>query len=189
MITLPELKTRRLVLRPLDARDASAIADLGGRDFEIVRWLTGASWPYVEGEAEAFVGKLLGTDPMETEAVFVVTLGGVFIGVVAIEAPGDLDDLPELPTLGYWLGRAFQGHGYASEAVEAVLDWAFKAYGTQAIAARAFEDNTRSRALLRKMGFKPYSLTERFSKPLDRRVSNVVVRLDRSEFEARREMA
>lgn len=189
MITLPELKTRRLVLRPLEARDASAIADLGGRDFEIVRWLTGASWPYVEGEAEDFVRKLIGTDPMETEAAFVVTLGGVFIGVVAIEAPGDLKDLPDLPTLGYWIGRAFQGHGYAGEAVEAVLTWAFEAYGTQAIAARAFEDNTRSRALLRKMGFKPYSLTERFAKALDRRVSNVVVRLERSDFEARREVA
>jgi ribosomal-protein-alanine N-acetyltransferase len=185
MTALPLLKTRRLVLRPLEARDASAIADLGGRDFEVIRWLTGASWPYVEGEAEEFVDKLLGTDPMETEAVFAVTLGGVFIGVVAIEAPGDLDELPDLPTLGYWLGRAFQGHGYASEAVAAALAWGFEAHGTNAIAARAFEDNTRSRALLRKMGFKPYSMTERFSKPLDRRVANVVVRLERAEFESR----
>ncbi|MCV0428501.1 MAG: GNAT family N-acetyltransferase, partial [Roseibium sp.] len=84
MMKLQELKTRRLVLRPLEARDADAIADLGGRDFEIVRWLTGASWPYVEGEAEDFVSKIVGTNPMETEAVFVVTLGGVFIGVAAI---------------------------------------------------------------------------------------------------------
>ena len=186
---LQELKTRRLVLRPLEARDADAIADLGGRDFEIVRWLTGASWPPVEGEAEDYVSKIVGTDPLETEAVFVVTLGGVFIGVAAIEAPGDLKDLPELPTLGYWIGRAFQGHGYATEAVEAVLEWAFDTYTTDAIAARAFEDNSRSRALLRKMGFKPYSMTERFAKALDRRVSNVVVRLERSDFERRSEMA
>lgn len=187
MTGLPELKTRRLILRPLRSEDAEAIADLGGRDFEIVRWLTGASWPYVEGEAEEFVGKIVGTDPFKTEAVFVVTLGGVFIGAVAVQAPGDLSDLPDLPTLGYWIGRAFQGHGYASEAVEAVLDWVFEVYGTGAVAARAFEDNTRSRALLRKMGFKPYSLTERFARALDRKVSNVVVRLDRSDFEARRQ--
>ncbi|POF34235.1 GNAT family N-acetyltransferase [Roseibium marinum] len=189
MITLPELKTRRLILRALAAGDASAIADLGGRDFEIVRWLTGASWPYVEGEAEDFVNKVVGTNPMETEAPFVVTLGGVFIGVVAVEAPGDLDDLPDLPSLGYWIGRPFQGHGYAGEAVEAVLQWAFDAYGTDAIAARAFEDNTRSRALLRKFGFRPHSMTERFSKALDRKVSNVVVRLERADFEARKEPA
>lgn len=187
MITQPELKTRRLLLRPLESRDAPALADLGGRDFEIARWLTGTSWPYMDGEAEAFVSTIVGTDPLLTEAVFVVTLGGVFIGIVAVEAPGDLDDLPDLPTLGYWIGRPFQGHGYASEAVETVLGWAFDAYGTDAIAARAFEDNTRSRGLLRKMGFKPYSMTERFAKALDRKVSNVVVRLDRADFEARRE--
>lgn len=189
MITLPTLKTRRLVLRSLQRQDAEVIALLGGKDFEIVRWLTGASWPYVEGEAEEFVSKLIGSDPLETEAVFAVTLGGVFVGVVAIEPPGDLKELPELPTVGYWIGRAFQGHGYATEAVETVLEWAFETYGTDALAARVFEDNTRSRGLLRKLGFKPYSMTERFAKALDRRVSNVIVRLERSDFEARRQMA
>ncbi len=81
------------------------------------------------------------------------------------------------------------GHGYASEAVEAALAWAFEAFETDAIAARAFEDNFRSRGLLRKMGFKPYSMTERFSKALDRRVSNVIVRLARTDFDARKEAA
>ncbi|GAA0780302.1 N-acetyltransferase [Roseibium denhamense] len=186
MTLLPELKTRRLVLRPLRDEDAAVIAELGGKDFEIVRWLTGASWPYVEGEAETFVSKIIGSDPMQTEAVFAITLGGVFIGAVAIEAAGDLEDLPDLPTLGYWVGRAFQGHGYASEAVEAVLAWAFETYGTEAIAARVFEENTRSRGLLRKFGFKPYAMTEKYAKALDRKVANVVVCLQRSDFEALR---
>lgn len=189
MSMLPSLKTRRLVLRPLGAADASAVADLGGRDFEIVRWLTGASWPYVDGEAEAFVGSLADKDPMESEACFAVTLGGVFIGVVAVQAPGDLEELPDLPTVGYWIGRAFQGHGYAGEALAAVLDWAFGAFGTKAIAARAFEDNFRSRGLLRKMGFKPYAMTERFARALDRRVPNVVVKLERADFDAREQAA
>ncbi|MTI43779.1 RimJ/RimL family protein N-acetyltransferase [Roseibium hamelinense] len=184
-MTLPYLKTRRLVLRPLNENDAEAIAELGGKDFDVARWLTGTSWPYIEGEAEAFVSSLMQTDPFESEAVFAVTLGGVFIGTVAIEAPGDLVELPETPTLGYWLGRAFQGNGYASEAVEAVLDWAFATYETQTIAARAFESNTRSRAVLRKMGFKPHSMTDRFVKALDQRVANVVVRLEKQDFERR----
>lgn len=189
MSSLPVLKTRRLILRPLQEGDASAIAELGGKDFQIVRWLTGPSWPYVPGEAEDFVSRTVGSDPMETEAVFAITLGGVFIGVIGVEAPGELKELPDLPSVGYWIGRAFQGHGYASEAIDAALAWAFEAHSADAIAARAYEDNTRSRGLLRKFGFEPYSLTERFAKPLDRRVSNVVVRLDRAEFEARRAVA
>ncbi|WP_420412357.1 GNAT family N-acetyltransferase [Roseibium sp.] len=189
MITLPELKTRRLILRPVQLSDASAIEELAGKDFNVARWLTSFSWPYEDGSAEEFLGSVIGTDPQETEAIFAITLGGVFIGIVAVEAPGDLTELPDDPTLGYWIGRAFQGHGYASEAVEAVLAWAFEVYGANALAARAYEENTRSRALLRKAGFKPYALTERHAKALDRKVSNVVVRLERNEFEARRQVA
>lgn len=189
MTALPELKTRRLVLRPITLGDTEAIVELAGKDFEIARWLTSFSWPYEDGSAEAFLDTVIDQDPLETEAVFAITLGGVFIGVVAIEAPGDLEELPDAPTIGYWIGRAFQGHGYAGEAIETALDWAFEAFGTDAIAARAYEENTRSRALLRKVGFKPYSLTERFAKALDRRVSNVVVRLSKADFEKRRQPA
>lgn len=188
-MNLPELRTRRLVLRPIAMSDAEAIIELGGKDFAVARWMTSFSWPYEDGSAEEFLKSVVGKDPLKTEAVFAITLGGVFIGIAAVEAPGDLEDLSELPTLCYWIGRAFQGHGYASEAVEAMIDWAFSAFDTDALGARAFEDNFRSRGLLRKLGFKPYSMTERFSKALDRRVSNVVVRLARSDFEARKEAA
>ncbi|WP_421981219.1 GNAT family N-acetyltransferase [Roseibium sp.] len=189
MTGLQDLRTRRLILRPIAMADAEAMIELGGKDFEVARWMTSFAWPYEEGSAEAFLKTVVGKDPLETEAVFAITLGGVFIGIAAVEAPGDLDNLADHPTLGYWIGRPFQGHGYASEAVEAVIEWAFAAYGTDAIAARAYEENFRSRGLLRKFGFKPYSMTERFSRALDRKVSNVVVRLARSDFEARKAAA
>lgn len=179
---LPVLTTRRLVLRPLCAEDAEAIETLGGRDFEVARWMTSFAWPYEEGSAEKFIGEMLVADPLASEAVFAITLGGVFIGVVSIEAPGDLDDQPDCPTLGYWLGRPFHGFGYASEAVTAALDWGFDAFGCKAIAARAYEDNSASRALLRKMGFRPVGKTVRFARALDRKVTNIVVRLDRADF-------
>ncbi|WP_153770480.1 GNAT family N-acetyltransferase [Labrenzia sp. CE80] len=183
---LPTLTTKRLVLRPIQSSDAEAIAALGGKDFEVARWLTGCSWPYNEGDAETFVADVMAGNPLEREAAFAMTLGGVFIGMIAIEAPGDLEQQPDCPTLGYWIGRSFQGFGYTSEAARAVLDWAFLAYDCQAIAARAYEENTASRALLRKQGFRPVGMTERFAKPLDRKVSCVVVRLERDDFEARR---
>ena len=184
-MSLPALNTRRLVLRPLVAADAEAMAALGGRDFEVARWITSFSWPYEEGAAEAFVDQMLSTDPLTQEAVFAITLGGIFIGVVAIEAPGDLGEAPDCPTLGYWLGRPFQGFGYANEAVDAALAWGFGAFRCPAIAARAYEDNRASRKLLRKQGFKPVGMTMRFAKALDRKVPNIVMRLERSSFESR----
>ncbi|NVK35998.1 MAG: GNAT family N-acetyltransferase [Rhodobacteraceae bacterium] len=184
-MSLPTLKTRRLVLRPMRDSDAEAIASLGGRNFDVARWLTGCSWPYDEGEAQAYVSHLLAHDPMEHEAAFAITLGGVFIGAISMEAPGDLPEQPECPTIGYWLGTSFQGFGYSKEAALAVLDWAFDAYGCEAIAARAYEDNSVSRGLLRSLGFKPVGMTTRFAKPLGHDVSCIVVRLDKKTFKAK----
>ncbi|WP_417671651.1 GNAT family N-acetyltransferase [Roseibium sp.] len=182
-MTLPTLRTRRLVLRPMVREDAATIEALGNRDFEVVRWLSGPSWPYEDGEAQAFVDQTLAGDPLRDEAVFAITLGGVMIGCVAIEAPGDLADLPDCPTLGYWLGSAFQGFGYGTEAAGAALAWAFGAHGCPSIGVRVYEENSSSRNLLRKLGFKPWGMTTRFARPLDRKVSCVVLRLTREDLE------
>ncbi len=182
-MSLPELTTRRLVLRPLQKGDAEAIEKLAGRDFEVARWMTSFSWPYEEGSAQSFIEHVLSSDPMTNEAVFAITLGGVVVGVVGLEAPGDVAEARDCPTIGYWLGRPFHGFGYASEAVSEVIAWGFSMFDCPAIAARVFEDNSRSRALLRKLGFKPIGTTVRFAKALDRKVDNIVVQLPRTDFE------
>ncbi|ADZ72563.1 GNAT family N-acetyltransferase [Polymorphum gilvum] len=185
-MSLPVLTTRRLVLRPLQADDAEAVAALCGRDFAVARWLTSCSWPYEEGAAEAFVTAARAADPARDEAVFAVTLGGVLIGSVAVQAPGDLSEAPDCPTLGYWIGRPFQRAGYSAEAAQAALDWGFAMHACPAIAARAFEDNAASRAVLRRLGFRPAARTMRYAKALDRKVPTIVMRLGRADFEARR---
>ncbi|WP_150496062.1 GNAT family N-acetyltransferase [Roseibium aquae] len=187
---LPTLTTRRLVLRSLELGDAAAVENLAGRDFEIARWMTSFSWPYQAGAAEAFLEANAAADPVADEAAFGVTLGGVLIGVVAIEAPGDLEEQPDCPTLGYWFGRPFHGFGYAREAAMAALEWGFEAHGgCPAIAARVFEENKRSRAVLRKLGFRAVGKTVRYAKPLDRKIDNIVMRLERGDFETGRKAA
>ncbi|NBN79425.1 GNAT family N-acetyltransferase [Microvirga tunisiensis] len=185
-MTLPVLRSRRLVLRPLGDGDAEAIATLGGRDFEIARWMTSFAWPYEEGAAEQLVARQQGINPLTDPAVFAITLGGVFIGLIAIDPPGDLTEAADCPTLGYWLGRPFQGFGYTTEAAQCVLAWAFETHRCVAVAARVYEDNAASRAVLRRLGFLPTAVTERFARPLNRKVRNIVVRLDRASFEDRR---
>jgi 8-oxo-dGTP diphosphatase len=189
MSRLPELRTRRLILRPLRETDAEAIARLGGQDFGIVRWLTSMAWPYEEGSAEAFTARAMTCDPLAEAAVFAITLGGVFIGVMAVDAPGELAEAGDCPAIGYWLGRPFQGFGYATEAADAAIAWAFSAHACTAVAARVFEENAASRALLRKLGFQPAAITERYARALDRKVRNIVVRLDGKAFRQRRAAA
>src|SRR5690606_29808872 len=55
--------------------------------------------------------------------------------------------------VGYMLTRAARGKGYASEAVHAVLDYAFNMLQRNRIEAIVYADNTPSCRLLERLGF------------------------------------
>lgn len=175
------LATRRLVLRPLQQADAGAIDTLCVHDFEVLRWMTSLPWPPEDGATADFIAAAADQDPVSGEAAFAVTLGGILIGLVSITAPGDLAEHPDCPTLGYWIGRPFQGFGYAGEAATAALDWAFAAHGCKAVAARAFADNAASRKVLARLGFRETGRMTLRSRALQREVENVVLRLEQDE--------
>lgn len=178
----PALTTRRLVLRPLALADAAAVEALCGRDFEVVRWLTSPSWPYEDGASEAYLAQATLADPVGGKADFAITLGGVMIGVVAISAEKLLPDTPAGPSIGYWIGRPFQGFGYGTEAVAAACEWAFEAGGVQALAARVFTDNPRSQRLLARLGFRQAGHMTSWSRPLGHEKESLVMRCDRNAF-------
>ena len=55
--------------------------------------------------------------------------------------------------IGYMLDKQEHGKGYASEALTAIIDWAFTHDDTKCIITRTYEDNMPSRRLLLKCGF------------------------------------
>jgi RimJ/RimL family protein N-acetyltransferase len=83
----------------------------------------------------------------EGEATFVVTLGDEAIGVCGVEAREDSAEV------GYWLGVPFWGHGYATEAMRAVIDHAFGGLDHQTLQSGARVSNPASRRVLEKCGF------------------------------------
>ncbi|MEP3602324.1 MAG: GNAT family N-acetyltransferase [Stappiaceae bacterium] len=185
---LPLIETVRLALRPIGFGDVSAIESLCGHDFDVVRWLTGFDWPYVSGTAAAFVEELIVSDPIANEAVFAVTYENAFVGVTAIEGPGELQDFPALPSLGYWLGRPYHGRGFASEAARATLNWAFEAHDAPRIGARVFQNNLASLKVLASLGFVEVGSEMRYSKVLKQEVDNRVLVLDRQHSHHYREV-
>ncbi len=60
--------------------------------------------------------------------------------------------------LGYWVGASFQGKGYMQEAVTALCGWAFEVRGLERIEAGTLPENTRSRQVLERVGFKEEGL-------------------------------
>lgn len=57
-------------------------------------------------------------------------------------------------TLGYWIGEPFARHGYMREALEAVVHHAFGRLDLSRLEAACLPENTASRGLLEKCGFK-----------------------------------
>lgn len=56
--------------------------------------------------------------------------------------------------VGYWLGRAHRGRGYATEAVNLLVRTGFTRLGLHRIEARVFPGNTASRGVARRCGFR-----------------------------------
>ncbi|MEO1475732.1 MAG: GNAT family protein [Pseudomonadota bacterium] len=55
--------------------------------------------------------------------------------------------------LGYWLGSDFTGQGYMTEAVNLVVDWAFRSLGLSRIEAGTLPENTKSQKVLERCLF------------------------------------
>lgn len=69
---------------------------------------------------------------------------------------GRADLIPKAPgkcVIGYWLGAAFTGHGYATEACRTLIDYGRIPLAIDDVYAGVTKGNTASEALLRRLGF------------------------------------
>ncbi|MBH5338714.1 GNAT family N-acetyltransferase [Streptomyces pactum] len=146
---MPQLTTTRLVLREWRESDLAPWAALNA-DPEVR-----AHFPEVltaersEASARAFQADLerrgWGWWAVEVRAT------GEFIGFTGLD-PVD-DEMPFTGVEAGWrLARSAWGHGYATEAARAVLDFGFDSLELPEILAVTAVGNTRSRAVMRRLG-------------------------------------
>jgi RimJ/RimL family protein N-acetyltransferase len=142
--SIPVLETKRLTLRAPRLEDAKMVAALAN-DRRIAENAARIPYPYKLSDAETFIGQV---NCAGGEAAFLVTLrDGTIVGTCGIAQQ------EQMAELGYWLGTAYWGKGYATEALHAVIDYAFADLGHEALHARARVTNPASRRVLEKCGF------------------------------------
>ncbi len=142
--SIPVLETKRLALRAPRLGDAKTVATLAN-DRRIAENTARIPHPYKTADAESFIA---GANQAGGEAVFLITLrDGTIIG-----ACGVLQQ-EAAPELGYWLGVEHWGKGYATEALHAVIDYAFTDLAHESLQAGARVTNPASRRVLEKCGF------------------------------------
>ena len=150
------LETERLILRPWLASDVESLYALAS-DSEVG---PRAGWPpHTSAQESAQIIATVFSAP-ETYAV-VLRETGELIGCAGFNS-GDAANMPLAETeleLGYWIGKPYWSHGYATEAARAVVERAFGELGLSTIRAAYFDGNDRSRHVLDKLGFR-YERTE-----------------------------
>lgn len=85
----------------------------------------------------------------EAQDMLAGSVGGILMASAGFKGPPQ-DGTVEI---GYSVLPRFQGHGYATEMVRALIDWAFVQPGVTRIVAETTEDNIPSVRLLHRLGF------------------------------------
>ncbi len=146
---IPVLETERLILRAPVLEDAKHVAALAN-DKRIAENTRRIPHPYSRADAEDFIATAnMPKSRGGPEANFLITTRkGVPVGVCGIA-----NDDEAMPEIGYWIGVPHWNKGYGTEAVRAVIDFAFTELDHDVLQAGARVTNPASRRILEKCGF------------------------------------
>jgi RimJ/RimL family protein N-acetyltransferase len=142
----PHLTTTRLELRPLTADDDALLVELDG-DPAVMEYLTGRA---TAPDEVIEIWMPLRTDPAHDELGLGYWSGyerGEFVGWFCLTPTGD-----GAAELGYRLRQRAWGRGLASEGAACLVEHGFVTVGLRRIWAETMAVNTRSRAVLERLG-------------------------------------
>lgn len=153
--TGPVVKGRGMILRPPRASDHEAWAALRqGSHAYLQPWEP--LWPEDDLTRAAFKRRLaIYGREMEAGAAwpFFVFADSDQSLVGAITLSNVRRGVAETGTLGYWIGWPFAGRGHGTEAVRAMIGYAFDELNLHRVEAACVPDNLASRRVLEKAGF------------------------------------
>ena len=139
------IETARLRLRRLVPGDLAALHAIHSRE-DVTRWLY---WdPRNEDEVRAGIEAHIAR-PSDQGLVLAIDLDGELIGTVNV-AVGE----HRQGEIGFMLHPDHQGHGYATEAAEAIIELAFDAYRLHRVYGCVEPRNTASVRVLERLGMR-----------------------------------
>ena len=165
------METKHLFLRPWDISDAVDLYRYA-KDPDIG---SNAGWPPLTSieQGEKIIDYVL-----SSWGFFAIVLKETqeVIGCInlLIGEASNFDIEADEGELGFWIGKPYWGLGYVTEAIEVMLLYAFHDLELKKVWCGHFDDNTRSKRLQEKCGFK-YSHTLENVKTLTGEVKTEIV--------------
>lgn len=139
-----------VALRPFEMRDAPRVQLLAG-EREVAETTALIPHPYPDGAAEAWIAMQARERAAGREFTYAVTSSedGIVVGAVDLRpAPGERE------SLGYWIGRAYWGRGYATAATRAIIALAFGLLDLDVLTASHLARNAASGRVMEKCGMR-----------------------------------
>ena len=146
------LESERLAIRTPRPGDVDFIASLYASG-EVMRYI-GAGATLDRAGVERRLAEIAATRKAAWDGLMIATLkaGGERIGRVGLLTT-TIDDVAQVE-VGWWLDPAAWGHGYASEAAQALLDYGFDVLALPYVVAIIQPANTRSQAVASRVGLR-----------------------------------
>lgn len=175
----PSLDTQRLRLRPFDVTDGPDVRRLAG-DRAIADTTLNVPHPYEAGMAEEWIDshESLSDDGKAVICAITLRKDDLLIGAAGLT----LHPEARRAELGYWVGRAYWGNGYATEAAAALMQWAFAALEVDRIYATHLTRNPASGRVMEKLGMRREGVLRRHVRKWDQGEDIAIWGVLREEF-------
>jgi [ribosomal protein S5]-alanine N-acetyltransferase len=174
----PTLETERLRLRPYSEADIAGLIPLVGAR-EVAATTLRIPHPYTEQDARAFL--VLAQEPGRIWLATTLRSDGRQIGGIGL----CIDEQHQHAELGYWLGVAYWGQGYATEAAREMLRYGFEDLHLHRIVAYHFKQNPASGRILQKLGMRYEGSQREHFRKWDQFVDSELYGILRREWEKR----
>ena len=149
-LATPTRTTERLTLRPVTDADADDLFALHS-DAHVLRYWDSPPWSDPARAGRFIAGsRQLAEDGTGARLAIDRTADGTFLGWISLSR---WNPDHRSAALGYCLGEAAWGRGYATEAARAVLEWAYAALDLNRVQAETDTRNVASARVLEKLGF------------------------------------
>lgn len=175
---MPNLESDRLLLRPLDEKDANDVIRICSNP-EVATNLARVPHPYPEEQALSFIRRqALGTSGIH----YAIITDNRMIGMIVIKSSSERAVGAFAPAIGYLLDQPFWGKGYMQEAISRLLSWYMPLEPTEQMRASVFVDNIKSLNLLTKLGFREIGRGEGYSLARDQHVPQIDLALSAAHY-------
>lgn len=142
----------RTELEALDWKHSRAIYELVSANKKFLRvWLPWVDRMNSVDFIDEFISGSLKRNDAETEYSFVIKFQGIVAGRIGLYK---VDKMNKIGEIGYWLAENYQGQGLALRCTDKLSDFAFKKLKLNRLEIKCGVENTVSRKIPEKLGFK-----------------------------------